>query len=187
MDIAAAGALIRSAEDELPICNSKEHKEIGYDEKCLQPLCGSEEYKAIGIEQDCINPICDSKNHESIGLDSKCTKPVCNSSDHEEVGLDKDCIPICDSAEHKAIGVDQDCRKVVDESKFVLGSTIANAWMYDGDTWNNIQPLSTPRENMACGLVQTETGVSYNHYKLGTFLWLTSKLFFCPVLTWFCW
>ena len=42
----------------------------------------------------------------------------------------------------------------------MVGSSIANAWMYDGDVWNNIKPLSAPRERPACTLVQTDEGVS---------------------------
>ena len=155
-----AGALIRSAADEIPICNSEEHKDVGLQEKCNLPVCGSEEYKSIGVNQDCLDPVCFSEAHKSLGLDTKCTKPVCNSKDHKKVGLDKDCLPLCNSEEHKAIGLDLDCRKVIDEEKFVLGSTIANAWMYDGDVWNNISPLSAPRERAACSLVQTDEGVS---------------------------
>ena len=156
--------MIRSAADEVPLCNSEEHKDIGLEEKCQIPICGSEEYKSIGIEQVCRNPICFSEIHKSLGEDpDKCTKPVCNSPDHEKVGLDIDCEPICNSEEHKAIGLDLDCRKVIDEDTFVLGSSIANAWMYDGDVWNNISPLSAPRERAACSLVQTDEGVSSNY------------------------
>ena len=160
LDIAAAGALIRSARDETPICNSVEHKELGLDEQCLLPICGSEEYRSIGIEQDCLPPVCGSENHKYVGLESNCTKPVCNSIDHEKVGLDTECLPICNSEEHKAQGLDLDCRKPINEKTFVVGSSIANAWMYDGDVWNNIKPLSAPRERPACTLVQTDEGVS---------------------------
>ena len=159
-NIAEAGALIRSAADEVPICNSEEHKEIGLDERCDKPVCGSEEYKAIGIEQECRPPVCGSEQHQINGLETNCLNAVCNSPDHEIIGLDKPCEPICDSEEHKAIGLDKNCRKAINEDTFQLGSSIANAWMYDGDTWNRIKPMSKPRERLACSLVQTNEGVT---------------------------
>ena len=91
---------------------------------------------------------------------SKCTSPICNSKDHKTVGLDRACVPICNSKAHKQQGLDKDCRYLVDENTFVSGSSIANAWMYDGDIWNDIKPMSIPRERAACSLVQTDKGVS---------------------------
>ena len=160
MNIAKAGALIRSASNEIPLCKSEEHKEIGLKEKCILPICGSKEYNTIGVKQDCLPPVCGSENHRSIGLRSKCTSPICNSKDHKTVGLDRACVPICNSKAHKQKGLDKDCRYLVDETTFVSGSSVANAWMYDGDIWNDIKPMSIPRERAACSLVQTDNGVS---------------------------
>ena len=160
LNIAQAGALIRSAWQEQPICNSKEHKEIGFAEKCQLPICHSEEYKAIGIKQECRAPICGSEQHQAIGLEKNCAEPICNSSDHKTVGLDKECLPACSSEQHKTLGLDTPCRKAYDDDTFVRGSPLANAWMYDGDTWNNIKPISSPREDHMCSLVQTDEGVS---------------------------
>ena len=166
MNIEAAGALIRSAEEPLPICYSEEHKlDSNYEGKCDLALCNSEDHKAIGLQQDCRLPICGSEQHQAVGLETECAPPVCNSPDHEIVGLDKDCLPICNSEEHKAVGLDKDCRKAINEKTFVLGSSIANAWMYDGDVWNPVRQIPTARESMACGLVQTETGVSSHNMR----------------------
>ena len=166
----AGSLLIRSASDPLPICYSAQHKEIGINTRCRFPRCDSEEHRwaiANGKRTDCGHPICGSDEHMSIGLETNCTNPLCNSSDHEQVGLDRECDYICDSEEHKAaIGVgfrevylEIPCKRAEGDN-FYLGSTIANAWMYDGDTWNPIKPISTSREDHMCSLVQTDEGVS---------------------------
>ena len=46
-NIAEAGALIRSAADEVPICNSEEHKEIGLDERCDKPFVALKNTKPL--------------------------------------------------------------------------------------------------------------------------------------------
>ena len=139
--VALAGSLINGSKDQTPICNSKEHKEMG-------------------LEDECINPVCHSEAHQTLGLETECIKPVCDSEDHKIVGLDKKCLPICDSEKHKTKGIDTDCRKVVNPKTFVLGRSLAKAWMYDGKRWIDIKPLSSAREQLTCSLVQTDKGVS---------------------------
>ena len=141
LDIEEAGGLIRSTDD-------------------LSPTCGTKEYYSVGVEKKCLDPICGSELHQSIGLETKCIKPVCNSSDHEAVGLDKECLYICNSEEHIAQGLEFSCRVPLNSNTYVFGSTIANTWMYDGDAWNRLKPLSVTREDHMCSLIQTDDGVS---------------------------
>ena len=188
MDVSAltenAGSfLIRSASDPLPRCYSVQHREIGIFTNCRErnPKCDSEEHrwaKGNGIRVGCVSPICGSEEHKSKGLETKCEPPVCNSPDHEEVGLDRECYYICDSEEHKAVGLEKNCRKLEDGESgiFNLGSTIANAWMYDGDAWNRIEPLSAPREDHMCSLVQTDDGVSIKYFETTSFTKLINYL-----------
>ena len=117
------------------------------------------EYKAIGIVQPCDNPVCNTKVHRAIGINQECWKPVCNSDDHKEVGLEQECLHICFSDEHNQIGNGTDCPK--DDNNLVGGRALANAWMYDGDFWNDLKPMSIPRDRAACGLVQGKAGVIF--------------------------
>ena len=127
---------------------------------CKRPICNSVEYKTIGIVQPCDNPVCNTKVHRAIGLDQECRKkPVCNSDDHKEVGLEQECLHICFSDEHNQIGNTTDCLK--NDYDLVFGRALDNAWMYDGYTWNDVQPMSIARDRAACSLVQTKEGVSF--------------------------
>ena len=138
---------------------SEEHKAIGLRESCERPICNSVEYKAIGIVQPCDNPVCNTKVHRAIGLNQECWKPVCNSDDHKEVGLEQECLHICFSDEHNQLGNGTACRK--DNYNLFGGRALENAWMHDGDFWNDLQPMSIPRDRAACGLVQGIDGVIF--------------------------
>ena len=42
------------------------------------------------------------------------------------------------------------------------GKVFSNAWMYDGNQWNDLPDMSTPRDRPACSLVESDNGeVSY--------------------------
>ena len=42
------------------------------------------------------------------------------------------------------------------------GKVFSNAWMYDGNQWNDLPAMSTPRDRPACSLVESDNGeVSY--------------------------
>ena len=160
LDITEAGATIRSRESK-PFCNSKEHKAIGLAQPCKRPICNSEEHKAIGIAQQCNKPVCNTEVHKAIGLDEECIKPICNSEDHKQAGLEQECLYYCNSEEHNKVGNLTDCSLKGDENTFVAGRALNNAWMYDGDFWNDVQPMSIPRDRAACSLVQAKDGVSF--------------------------
>ena len=137
LDIAKEGASIRTSANQKPICNSEDHKAVGLEQVCQKPDCNSEDHKAVGLEQVCI-------------------PPICNSESHKKVGLDQDCNPICGSELHKEIGLQKQCR--VSQAPDVRGTALNKAWMYDGQTWNDITPMSVPRDRPACTLVQTSDG-----------------------------
>ena len=101
-------------------------------------------------------PICNSEDHKAVGLEQVCIPPICNSESHKKVGLDQDCNPICGSELHKEIGLQKQCR--VSQAPDVRGTALNKAWMYDGQTWNDITPMSVPRDRPACTLVQTSDG-----------------------------
>ena len=45
---------------------------------------------------------------------------------------------------------------------YVRGTALSKAWMYDGQSWNDLMPMSIARDRPACTLVQTNDGaVSY--------------------------
>ena len=134
LDIAKEGASIRTSADQKPICNSEDHKA---NTTCQRPVCNSEDHKAVGLEQ-------------------RCQRPICNSESHKKVGLDQDCNPICNSEEHEAIGLQKECS--LSRAPDVAGSALNKAWMYDGQTWNDIASMSVPRDRPACTLVQTSDG-----------------------------
>ena len=160
LDINEAGATTRNSETK-PFCNSEEHKTIGLGHACKRPICNSEDHKAIGIAQRCNKPVCNTEVHKAIGLGEPCIKPICNSEDHKEAGLEQECSYYCNSEEHNKVGNFTQCIFKDDSNTLVPGRALNNAWMYDGDFWNDVQPLSIPRDRTACTLVQAKDGVSF--------------------------
>ena len=48
------------------------------------------------------------------------------------------------------------------------GKVFSNAWMYDGNQWNDLPAMSTPRDRPACSLVESDNGeVSYKKNMIG--------------------
>ena len=145
MDIFESGATIRRSETK-PFCNSEEHKTIGLGQQCKKPVCNTEIHKEIGLGEPCIEPICNSEDHKEAGLEKECTY-YCNSEEYKN------------SEEYRKVGDRAEC--ILDSDTLVPGRALNNAWMYDGDFWNDVQPMSIPRDRAACTLVQASDGVSF--------------------------
>ena len=126
-----------------------------------KPFCNSEEHKTIGLGQQCNKPVCNTEIHKEIGLGEPCIEPICNTEDHKEAGLEQKCIYYCNSEEHHKVGNNTQCIVKDDDNTLVASrGALNNAWMYDGDFWNDVQPMSIPRDRTACTLVQAKDGVS---------------------------
>ena len=63
-----------------------------------------------------------------------------------------------------------------DSNDFVGGVVFSNAWMYDGDQWSNLPPMSTTRDRPSCSLAPSEDGTVSSLLlgmllKIGQFFW----------------
>ena len=65
-------------------------------------------------------------------------------------------LPRCNSEEHRNIGLTKPCGK--DDQVNVGGKTLDKAWVYDGNQWNDLKPMSITRDRPACSLAQFDDG-----------------------------
>ena len=62
---------------------------------------------------------------------------------------------------------DDTLEELIDRDSAVPG-TFNNAWMYDGNQWNDLPDMSTPRDRPSCSLVESDNGeVSYRKNMIG--------------------